>query len=56
MQVYEINRIMRTHWSRDDNLSTLSRISGYHAAIARKYERAARDPWLLIETDPPEPE
>ena len=56
MQVYETNRILRTHWTRDDYLSTLSRISGYHAAMARKYERAARYPWLPVEPDPPEPE
>jgi hypothetical protein len=28
----------------------------YHARLARKYERAARYPWLPVEPDPPEPE
>jgi hypothetical protein len=28
----------------------------YHATMARKYERAARYPWLPVEPDPPEPE
>jgi hypothetical protein len=27
----------------------------YHDPIARKYERAARYPWLHVEPDPPEP-
>jgi hypothetical protein len=27
----------------------------YHAALARKYERAARYPWLPVEPDPPQP-
>ena len=28
----------------------------HHAAMARKYEHAARYPWLLVEPDPPEPD
>ena len=28
----------------------------HHAAMARKFERAARYPWLPVESDPPEPE
>ncbi len=28
----------------------------HHAAMARKYQRAARYPWLMVEPDPPEPE
>jgi hypothetical protein len=55
MQMYETNRIIRTHWSRNDNLSALSRISGYDAAIARKYEHAALYPWLPVEPGPLEP-
>ena len=55
MQVCETNRIIRTHWSRDDYLSALCRISGYHAAMAAKYRHAARYPWLPVEPDPPEP-
>ena len=27
----------------------------YHAALRRKYERAARYPWLPVPPDPPEP-
>ena len=27
----------------------------YHASLARKYERAARYPWLSVAPDPPEP-
>jgi hypothetical protein len=29
--------------------------AAYHAALGRKYERAARYPWLAIEPDPPIP-
>ena len=29
--------------------------AGHYAALARKYERAARYPWLHVEPDPPEP-
>jgi hypothetical protein len=28
----------------------------HHASLARKYERAARYPWLSVEPDPPDPE
>ena len=28
----------------------------HHAALAHKYENAARYPWLSVEPDPPEPE
>jgi hypothetical protein len=28
----------------------------WHAALAKKYTRAARYPWLPVEPDPPEPE
>ena len=28
----------------------------HHASLARKYERAARYPWLPVEPDPPEPD
>jgi hypothetical protein len=33
-----------------------SRRVEYHAAMARKHQRIARYPWLLVEPDPPEPE
>ena len=28
----------------------------HHESLARKYERAARQPWLPVEPDPPEPD
>lgn len=34
----------------------IARRVAYHAAMARKYRRAARYPWLPVEPDPPEPE
>jgi hypothetical protein len=33
----------------------LQRNADYHAQLARKYERAARYPWLPVEPDPPLP-
>jgi hypothetical protein len=36
-------------------LARLRRITAHHAALARKYEHAARYPWLSVEPDPPEP-
>jgi hypothetical protein len=38
------------------NAIRLSRMIAYHAAMARKYEDAARYAWLPVEPDPPEPE
>jgi hypothetical protein len=35
---------------------TPPRLADYHEDLARKYERAARYPWLPVEPDPPEPE
>jgi hypothetical protein len=32
------------------------KLADHHATLRRKYERAARYPWLNIEPDPPEPE
>jgi hypothetical protein len=31
-------------------------LAGYYAGLWRKYEHAARYPWLPVEPDPPEPE
>jgi hypothetical protein len=31
------------------------RLFEWHESMARKYERAARYPWLPVEPDPPEP-
>jgi hypothetical protein len=55
MEVYESDRVIRTHWTRDDDLNALRRESDYQAAMARKYSHAARYPWLPIEPDPPPP-
>ncbi len=33
-----------------------ARRAAYHAAMRRKYERAARYPWLPVAPDPPMPE
>jgi hypothetical protein len=32
------------------------RLRPYHAAMRKKYEFAERYPWLLVASDPPEPE
>jgi hypothetical protein len=32
------------------------RVVAYYTRMARKYEYAARYPWLPVEADPPEPE
>jgi hypothetical protein len=32
------------------------RLADYHAKLRKKYERAARYPWLPVEPDPPEPQ
>ncbi len=38
-----------------DVLAQPKRTADYFAAVARKYERAARFPWLPVEPDPPLP-
>jgi hypothetical protein len=38
-----------------ETLTTLPGKRAYHAAMARKYRRAARYPWLPVEPDPPAP-
>jgi hypothetical protein len=30
--------------------------ASFHATLAKRYERATRNPWLLVAPDPPEPE
>jgi hypothetical protein len=40
--------------SREDAVKWLAK-AGHYAASARKYERAARYPWLPVEPEPPEP-
>jgi hypothetical protein len=32
------------------------RLTAHYLSLARKYERAARRPWLPVEPDPPHPE
>jgi hypothetical protein len=39
----------------DDPEDEVRPIMDHHAALVRKYRRAARYPWLLVEPDPPEP-
>jgi hypothetical protein len=38
------------------HLDQISQGVEYYSALARKYRRAARYPWLLVEPDPPEPD
>ena len=38
-----------------EDLKAMLRRRGWHEAMADKYERAARSPWLSVEPDPPEP-
>ena len=47
-------RAVRAKGSR--NIAFFSRMAIYHAAMDRKYEYAARHPWLQVEPDPPPPE
>ena len=42
-------------WRKNESDATVRRIN-YHAEMARKYEHAARYPWLPVAPDPPEPE
>jgi hypothetical protein len=35
--------------------SRLERLTAYHSQLRRKYEDAARRPWLPVEPDPPSP-
>jgi hypothetical protein len=41
-------------WQREQSLTPRRR--AYHVAMYQKYERAACQPWLSLEHDPPEPE
>lgn len=59
-------RELRQHWERKINsnndeirlfVRAIERVSSseeYHRRLKRKYERAARYPWLPVEPDPPE--
>jgi hypothetical protein len=46
-----VEEIMRLHRVYDRMMDR----ADHHASLARKYERAARYPWLPVESDPPEP-
>ena len=39
----------------DSEMRKLKRIGDHHVALARKYQHAARCPWLPVAPDPPEP-
>jgi hypothetical protein len=49
MTVEEITR-------RHDDYGRMMDRADHHESLARKYEEAARYPWLPVEPDPPEPE
>ena len=46
-----IEEIMRLHRDYDRMMDR----ADHHASLVRKYEHAARYPWLPVEPDPPEP-
>ena len=46
-----VEEITRLHGDYDRMMDR----ADHHASLARKYERAARYPWLLVEPDRPEP-
>jgi hypothetical protein len=50
----------REFWQKDatamrEHLAQLLRRVEYYSSMKRKYERAARYPWLSVAADPPEP-
>jgi hypothetical protein len=47
-----VEEITRLH----DDYDRMMDRADHHASLARKYEEAARYPWLPVEPDPPEPE
>jgi hypothetical protein len=52
--IADARRIVTENWRRV--LERLRKRVDYHAALARKYRRAASYPWLPIEPDPPKPQ
>jgi hypothetical protein len=46
-----VEEITRVHAAYDRMIDR----ADHHASLVRKYERAARNPWLPVEPDPPEP-
>jgi hypothetical protein len=52
-------RILRLGGSTDSVRRDIERVTRgieHHSAMARKYHRAARHPWIAVEPDPPEPD
>jgi hypothetical protein len=47
-----VDNVIKFSKMKEDALRKVS----YHAALRKKYEWAARYPWLPVEPDPPEPE
>jgi hypothetical protein len=45
----------RTHYPIGYPSADAAEKAAYDAALARKYQRAARYPWLPVEPDPPQP-
>lgn len=39
-----------------DRARRIIEVNSWHHALARKYEQAAAQPWLIVAPDPPEPE
>jgi hypothetical protein len=53
-RVYLLSRSQYHDQKRGSQLY-MDRVAKYHYDLARKYEYAARYPWLSVEPDPPEP-
>lgn len=51
----EAQRIINSIKDKERVIAWWDRLISYHASMARKYEHAARCPWLQVEPDPPEP-
>ena len=47
-------------WERQEYFNMINALwrprADYHGTMRRKYERAARYPWLAVAPDPPEPQ
>jgi hypothetical protein len=52
---FDVSRLKADRADMARNVIEWKRLVAYHAAMARKYENAARHPWLPVEPDPPEP-
>jgi hypothetical protein len=59
MNFYRGDMVLSRGENRDDYPAMLDRFTRrnlYHSGMRRKWEDAARYPWLPVATDPPEPE